>query len=150
VVRVVDYSRMIWFLRHGDAEDTEPDSERKLTEKGRRQARNAGAALAALGAKPEVCLASPKLRAHETAELACEALGIEVTPEPRLSGGWFDPIELTAGIDDVLLVGHEPDFSSAVHELTGGRVDMKKGGLAGVQDGELCVVLRPRDTRLLG
>ena len=33
----------------------------------------------------------------------------------------------------VLLVGHEPDFSRVVAELTGGRVDLKKGGLAVVR-----------------
>ena len=34
--------------------------------------------------------------------------------------------------DDLLLVGHEPTFSSTVRELTGGRLEMKKGGLARV------------------
>ena len=29
---------MIWFLRHGDAEDGEPDSQRKLSEKGQSDA----------------------------------------------------------------------------------------------------------------
>jgi phosphohistidine phosphatase SixA len=37
---------MIWLLRHADAEDAHgrPDAERSLTEKGRAQARAAGAA----------------------------------------------------------------------------------------------------------
>ena len=30
----------------------------------------------------------------------------------------------------LLLVGHEPDLSSVVGDLTGARVDIKKGGLA--------------------
>ena len=50
----------------------------------------------------------------------------------------------------MLLVGHEPDFSNVIAELTGGRVDMKKGGLAAVDDGELRVLLRPRETGTLG
>ena len=49
----------------------------------------------------------------------------------------------------VLVVGHEPDFSQTVYELTGGRVDIKKGGLAAVSveagEGELLVLLRPRE-----
>src|SRR5690348_1661644 len=102
---------VIWFLRHGDAEDGAPDFERKLTEKGRRQASDAGATLAALGVQLDICLASPRVRARETAELACRRLDVEVTLEERLAGGRFDPRELTAGLDDVLLVGHEPDFS---------------------------------------
>jgi phosphohistidine phosphatase len=140
---------MIWFLRHGEAERGAPDSDRRLTAKGERQARVAGAALAALGVKPEVCLTSPKVRARETALLACEALGLEVSNEPRLAGGRFDPLELAAGLDEVLLVGHEPDFSEAIEELTGARVDMKKGGLAGVDGDRLSVLLRPREARAI-
>ncbi len=56
--------------------------------------------------------------------------------EPSLAGGRFDPIELAAGTgDEVLLVGHEPDFSNVVRDLTGGDVDIKKGGLAGHRRG---------------
>jgi phosphohistidine phosphatase len=140
---------VIWFLRHGDAEHGEPDFERKLTDKGRRQSRDAGAALAALGIELELCLSSPRVRARETAELACKPLGIEVTIEEQLAGGRFDALELAAGLDDVLLVGHEPDFSDAIEELTGARVDMKKGGLAGVEEGVLRVLLRPKETHLI-
>ena len=140
---------VIWFLRHGDAEDGEPDWERRLTDKGRRQASAAGAALAALGVEPELCISSPRVRARETAELACAELGTEVTLDERLAGGRFDPLELAAGVSDVLLVGHEPDFSAAVAELTGARVDMKKGGLAAVDDATLLVLLRPRETKLI-
>ena len=64
---------MIYLLRHGDAEDgSGDDAARRLTGKGREQARAAGAALAALGAGIDACLTSPKLRAAETAALACE------------------------------------------------------------------------------
>ena len=135
---------MIWLLRHGEAEDGSPDAERKLTEKGERQARAAGAALARVDPKIDACLASPKVRAADTAKLACEALGVEVQLEPKLAGGPFDAEMLAAGIgDNVLLVGHDPDFSMAVHTLTGAQVRMKKGGLAGVDRGELKALMRP-------
>jgi phosphohistidine phosphatase len=140
---------LIWFLRHGQAEDGEPDWDRHLTDKGKRQARAAGAALAALGVELELCIASPRVRARETAELACEQLGVEPTLDERLAGGRFDPLELAAGLSEVLLVGHEPDFSDAIAQLTGGKVDMKKGGLAGVVDGTLRVLLRPGETKLI-
>jgi phosphohistidine phosphatase len=140
---------MIWLLRHGDAADGSPDSERPLTDKGRRQARAAGAALKAIGVRPAACLTSPKVRAAETARIACEQLGdVEPQLEPKLAGGPFDAEELAAGLgDDVLLVGHDPDFSSAVQSLTGARVSMKKGGLAGVERGELMALMRPRELR---
>jgi phosphohistidine phosphatase len=139
---------MIWLLRHGDAEDGTPDAERPLTEKGREQARAVGAALKALGVELDACLTSPKVRAADTASIACEVLGVEPQLEPKLSGGPFDAEALAAGLgDDVLLVGHDPDFSMAVHSLTGAQVRMKKGGLAGVEKGELMVLLRPRELR---
>jgi phosphohistidine phosphatase len=138
---------MIWLLRHGDAQDGSPDSERPLTEKGREQARAAGAALKALGVRIDACLTSPKVRARDTARIACEQLdGVEPSEEARLAGGDFDALELAAGLgDEVLLVGHEPDFSNAVRSLTGARVDLKKGGLAAIRDGRLVVLMRPRE-----
>jgi phosphohistidine phosphatase len=142
---------MIWLLRHGEAADGSPDAERPLTERGEEQARAAGAALKAIGVELAVCFTSPKVRALDTARLACEFLGVEPTLEPKLAGGPFDPEQLAAGFEDgdVLLVGHDPDFSMAVHSMTGAQVRMKKGGLAGVQKGELRVLLRPAETAVM-
>ena len=140
---------MIWLLRHGDAEDGQgkPDAERELTEKGERQSRNAGKALKALGVELDVCLASPKVRAWQTAELACEALGTAIEEDDRLAGGDFDPLELAAGRGEVMLVGHEPDFSSAIALVTGSRVRMRKGGIAAIDDHLLHVLMRPKDLK---
>jgi phosphohistidine phosphatase len=141
---------VLWLLRHGDAADGSPDAERPLTEKGERQSRAAGRALAALGVQLDACLTSPKVRAADTAKLACEALGIEPQHEPKLAGGPFDAEALAAGLgDNVLLVGHDPDFSMAVHALTGAQVRMKKGGLAGVEKGELKTLLRPAELSVI-
>jgi phosphohistidine phosphatase len=139
---------MIWLLRHGEAADGSPDAERPLTDRGEEQARAAGAALKAIGVELAVCFTSPKVRALDTARLACELLGAEPTLEPKLAGGPFDPEQLAAGFEDgdVLLVGHDPDFSMAVHSMTGAQVRLKKGGLAGVEKGELKVLLRPTET----
>ncbi|HEY6731202.1 MAG TPA: histidine phosphatase family protein [Solirubrobacterales bacterium] len=137
---------MIYLLRHGDAEDGRgDDAARRLTAKGERQARAAGEALAAMGAGVDACLASPKLRAAETARLACESLSIEPETASELRGGSFDSLSLAAGRGDVLLVGHEPDFSGEVARLTGGRVKMRKGGLAIVDGSTLVALLRPSD-----
>ena len=140
---------MIWLLRHGDAEDGSPDAERPLTDKGREQSRAAGAALKALGVEIDACMTSPKVRAADTAKIACEELGgPEPELEPKLAGGPFDAEALAAGLgENVLLVGHDPDFSAAVHSLTGAQVRMKKGGLAGVDRGELIVLMRPRELK---
>lgn len=123
---------MIWLLRHGDAEEGHPDSERRLTETGETESRAAGEALRALGVRFDLVLSSPKVRAVQTAELAAEHLGAEVRVDNRLRGGRFDARELAAGLDDVLLVGHEPDLSDAIYELTAQSVEMKKGAFAAV------------------
>ena len=141
---------MIWMLRHAEAENGTPDAERRLTAKGKEQSLAVGAALGALGVPLEACVSSPKVRAVETARLVCERLGIEVTQDERLAGGPFDPREVAEGLgDQVMLVGHEPDFSLALHRMTGAQVRMKKAGLAAVDRGELKVLLRPAEIQAL-
>ncbi len=136
---------MLWLLRHAEAADGFPDDERPLTERGVHQAEAAGRALARLGTNIDVCLSSPKLRAVQTAQRACEPLGAEVTIEPRLAGSPFDVLELTEGLGDVLLVGHDPSFSLTLHDMTGVQARMRKGGLAGISKGELVALLRPSE-----
>lgn len=148
-------SRQLWLLRHGEAEPhgSRPDPERRLTPRGEEQSRNAGAALAVLDAHPTLAFTSPKVRARDTAAHACAALGIDPVVHDAVVG--LDAaealalIEAVADGERVLLVGHEPDFSQVVHDLTGARIDMKKGGVAVVRldgsRGELAVLLRPRE-----
>ncbi|MGI8594195.1 MAG: SixA phosphatase family protein [Solirubrobacteraceae bacterium] len=150
--------QQLWFLRHGDAEPhgARSDAGRRLTEKGEKQARVAGAALARLGLEFDAVFASPRVRALDTAKLACEALGGEPVEHEPLSGGFDreDADELLAGHDEeasLLLIGHEPDFSETIRDLVGGRVDIKKGGVAGVRvegrTGELIALVRPSELR---
>jgi len=98
------------------------------------------------------------VRARDTAKLACRALNIDAVDEDVLADGFSreDALELLYrhGPDArVLVVGHEPTFSQVVHDLTGGRIDFKKGGVAAVRTertgGELLVLLRPRELESL-
>ena len=137
---------MIYLLRHGVAEPKSgEDAKRRLTAEGKRQSEAAGRALAALGAPVEACLTSPKLRASETAELACEALEIPVEIVDSLAGGAFDALELSAGRGAAMLVGHEPDFSNEIARLTGAKAKLRKGGLAIVDGNTLLALLRPQE-----
>lgn len=145
VARIV-FPPVIWLMRHAQAEDGSPDAERRLTREGEEQARAAGAALARLGVELDGCASSPKLRARDTARLVCAALGIEPLEDERLAGGPFDPGALASELGErALLVGHDPDFSMAVHRMTGAQVRMSKAGIAGVDRGELKVLLRPQE-----
>jgi phosphohistidine phosphatase len=150
----------LWLLRHGEAvpHDSKPDDDRELTARGERQALAAGEGLARLGVEFAACYTSPKVRARDTARLACKALNIEPEETESLANG-FDrdaALELLTAHDDdarVLAVGHEPSFSQVVFDLTGGRVDFKKGGVAAVRiergGGELLALLRPRELESL-
>lgn len=137
---------MIYLLRHGDAErGDDDDAARRLTEKGERQSEIAGRALAALGAEIESCLTSPKMRAADTARLACQALEVEPEIATELSGGGFDSAGLAAGRGKTMLVGHEPYFSDEIARLTGAKAKLRKGGLAIVDGSTLLALMRPDD-----
>jgi phosphohistidine phosphatase len=167
-------ARQLWLLRHAEAEPhgTRPDSERRLTRRGERQARAAGIAIQQLAVAFDEVLFSPKVRARATAELAAEGWSAQqrelLREHPQLAGGFGAPqaIDALAGVPDqdgrLLLVGHEPDLSLTAGGLTGGRIDLKKGGLAIVRleggvprlgddgvVGALTLLMRPRELALI-
>ncbi len=152
----------LYFLRHGSAEKRSDwqgdDAQRPLTEDGAGAVRALLRRLAATGLSVDVVVSSPLLRARQTADIAAEELAHApgVVEDERLAGD-FDREALALLLDDLgrprraLLVGHEPDFSLTVGELTGGRVICKKGGLARVDiddeaalRGQLVWLLPPR------
>jgi phosphohistidine phosphatase len=153
-------SQQLWLLRHGEAvpHESKPDHLRELTARGERQSIAAGEGLARLGVEFAACYTSPKLRACQTAKLACQSLNIEPQETDVLANGFGADAarELLLGHDAdarVLVVGHDPSFSQVVHDLTGARVDFKKGGVAAVRlepgGGELVALLRPRELESL-
>jgi len=157
-------ARELWLLRHAEAEPhgSREDSARQLTERGERQARAAGVAIARMGARLDAVLYSPKLRAAQTAELAAEAWDDAerelLAVHPPLAEGFDASQALEAlsgfGADaHLLLVGHEPDLSTLAAALTGGRVDLKKGGLAVLRlegpGADLAILMRPRELALV-
>jgi phosphohistidine phosphatase len=149
----------LFFLRHGIADwpDWDParDHERPLTKDGVKKMKEQARALADLGLKIDAILSSPYARAYQTADIVAGKLGLEVKAEPLLAPG-FNADKLAeivrAFADDqaLLLVGHEPNFSMVIAEITGGgRVQMKKGTLARVDvnrelQGELVWLLPPK------
>jgi phosphohistidine phosphatase len=137
---------MLYLLRHGSAERGDgDDAARRLTEEGERQSRAAGRAMAALGLDLDACLTSPKVRALDTARLACEQLGIEPEVQPELAGSGYDATALATGLGDVALVGHNPDFTTELQRITGANVKLRKGGLAIIDGSLLISLLRPEE-----
>lgn len=142
---------MIYLLRHGDAEPDQGagDAARQLTDKGRTQALAAGQAMARLGMNVDCCLTSPRVRAFDTATLACEALAVSPEIAEPIGYGEYDSLDLAAGRGDTLIVGHEPILSAEVARLTGANIKMKKGGLALIDGNLLRALLRPGELALL-
>lgn len=131
----------LYFFRHALAVEADPsgeDARRELTKEGIARTKAAAKALAALGLKPTRLYSSPYIRARQTADLLAHALKVEVQERPGVGPGFSVPIieGLIADLqedDEVLFVGHEPDFSTVVSGLIGGgQIVMKKGGLARV------------------
>ncbi|MCB0831495.1 MAG: histidine phosphatase family protein [Solirubrobacterales bacterium] len=138
---------MIYLLRHGDAEPDQGggDAARRLTGKGEAQALAAGLAMAKLEMDVDTCLASPRVRAFDTATLACRSLGITVEVSEPIGNGGYDTLDLAAGRGNALIVGHEPVLSTEIARLTGANVKLKKGGLAVINGSVLQALLRPGD-----
>jgi phosphohistidine phosphatase len=129
---------ILYFLRHGRAGQPreKDDDARELTARGRSELEAAGALWRRLNLRPDVVISSPLPRALQSAELLCDAIGGTPVADERLrpSASWGDLARAMAAHPDarrVMFVGHEPDLSSAIVELTGASsVRMRNGGLA--------------------
>ena len=130
--------------RRGRARPTPSDR----SPKGRARPRAAGAALKALGVQIDACLTSPKVRAADTARAGLRAARCRAAGWSRGSPAGASTPDGAGGRDSattVLLVGHEPDFSNAVRELTGAQREHEEGRPGGDRRAASCIVLlRPR------
>lgn len=136
----------VFLLRHGVAENSRPgfdDSARELTSEGRKRTREMMKLARALGLAPDYVLASPYVRAVQTAEVAAAALGYEaglvrtpaLTPDSHPERVW-DEVRVYRGAAQLLLVGHEPLLSMlSAHLLNAPAllVDFKKGALMRIE-----------------
>jgi phosphohistidine phosphatase len=139
----------LYFLRHATATDIAPtDAERTLTSEGREEAHIAGAALAALGAKPAQVFTSPLVRANQTARIAAKELRFdgEIIVLDELKPGKTPSALIRAlkphqDAGDLLLVGHMPSLSEHVAAFIGAEhmdgLAFGKGGIACVETEQL-------------
>ena len=160
-------------LRHGVAVDRDErggpaDPDRPLTADGRARTRAAVEGLRALGVCPEAVLTSPYLRAVQTAEIVCAALGVEGPETCKSLRPDADPAELARHLAgrseaEILCAGHEPHLGLMLtylvqaREVTDAFTGLKKAGAAcvdvehpGRTPGDLLWLLPPRILRRLG
>ncbi len=107
-------------VRHAEAAPGDPDELRPLTAAGQDAARALGERLA--GERIDVILTSPLLRARETAAAIARGSRAPVEVDERLAPGATAATtrEAVAGKGEtVVTVGHQPDCSEIVLELTG-------------------------------
>ena len=121
----------VFLVRHAEAAAGEPDELRRLTAAGRDAARALGERLAEK--RPAAVVSSPLLRARETADLIARACQLEPTTDDNLApGATTDALrEATNGKGEIVVaIGHQPDCSEIVFELTGREVSFPPAGVA--------------------
>lgn len=133
----------LYMLRHGEAGHAvsgTDDSRRPLTEQGIEKLGRQAHKMVKWKIRFDRILSSPYTRAFQTAEIVGKAFDLKVQPDPRLRSGAFNLSQLAALLADhdsrqnLLVVGHEPDFSTVLGQLIGGgRISFVKGGFACVE-----------------
>jgi phosphohistidine phosphatase len=114
--------RTLVLLRHSKAvrpHEADTDRVRGLTERGRREAAEAGEAIAKLGIAPKIGLVSPSRRTRETWDIASAAMPWRprtVILDALYSAGpetiWEEAIEADPdGAEGVIVVGHNPGLA---------------------------------------
>ena len=135
----------LYIIRHAIAvdegtSDYEQDSERPLTDKGRKKMRQIAKGLHNLGVEFDLILSSPYVRARETAEILADVFKMKkmiVFSDNLIPLGnpelLITEINEKYSVDSMALVGHEPHLSTLVGLLAAenGKIDvtLKKGGV---------------------
>ena len=137
---------LLIIMRHGIAEEGEPDEARKLTPKGKERVVRIAKAMKSMGLKPDFYLCSHRVRAIQTAEAVMKVYGEKGEPRKTDDIDFYSPWEafaaavngVTAGEPDnvtVLASGHQPQVGMLVNmALSGTDADMalKKGCAVGI------------------
>lgn len=123
----------LFLLRHGDAlSHAADDASRPLSPLGERQAAVAGRTLVRLNLRPRLVLASPLLRARQTAAIVMGELGVDGLLVTEYLSPTTDPRQLLEELNgrartSVLCVGHLPSLQIAASLLVSGTRDAALG-----------------------
>lgn len=122
--------KSVLFFRHGKSDwdaDFDHDHERPLNKRGRKAAKKMGRYLAEIGELPDAIVSSSAVRALTTVKRAKKKGGWEATIRATRTlyeagpSGLLDVIRTEPDTTDVLmLVGHEPTWSTTIDRFVGG------------------------------
>ena len=146
---------LIYFFRHGQADWPhwkESDDKRPLNTRGVKETDQMAKFLRRLGLKPAIIISSPLPRAYQTASIVAEVVEAPIEEDSKVSKG-FAADQLRSileqhPVDEIIVVGHDPDFSNLLKILTGSQLKLAKSGVACVdlddkQNGKLIWLLPP-------
>jgi|LakMenE18May11ns_1017448.scaffolds.fasta_scaffold9256637_1 phosphohistidine phosphatase len=138
----------VYLVRHGIAQErlggaVLNDSQRPLTDEGKAEMKQVAHALKRLNVKPDIIVSSPLVRARQTAEIIRDGLNfadelkITDTLAPGGSpGSVWKYLKQFAHVDELFLVGHEPDVGMLVANMLWAAQDVhfpfKKGAVCRV------------------
>ena len=127
----------LYFLRPGEADWPnwkKDDDERPMKKRGKREMHEVASLLKRVKARPDIIVTSPLPRAAQTAEIAAKHLKVKCKEDKLLAPGFRRP-ELERVLrkypeESVMIVGHEPDFTETISDLTGASLKLSKAGIA--------------------
>ena len=124
---------LLFLVRHAHSDPGDPDDLRRLSSRGRDEARALAERLAVHSTPPRLVVSSPLLRARETAEAIADAVSVPVQIDEGLAPGTtLERLRVAvAGAESpVAAVCHQPDCSEIALELTGHDPGFPPGGVA--------------------
>ena len=130
----------LYFLRHGEADWPDwqqSDDKRPLTDRGRKEMAKIANFLEKLDLELDQIVTSPLPRAKQTAEVVANRFKLKPSSDPMLQPG-FGAADLGQLLrkfpgENVMIVGHEPDFTMVISNLTGASLKLSKAGIALVE-----------------
>ena len=121
---------MIVLMRHGEAESySGQDSSRRLTQKGRAQANLTGRWLGEQNLPVSHIIASPYLRAQQSAQCVADSLALDVTSIRDITPDASEAAAEAALAEHMgaVVCFHQPILGRLLHRWTGQRVSVNTG-----------------------
>ena len=129
--------KSLTLFRHAKTErdsTTGRDFDRRLTERGERDAPRMGEEIRNLGLEYDLVLSSPAARAVETAELAGLSPRFDQRIYDASAGELLSIAQQAEGqVETLMLVGHNPGFERLASRLVGSTVEMPTGSLIEIE-----------------